>query len=216
MKNKIYLGLLFAVLLVLNVSAKEAFAQHLVQIVLDDTGALQDSEDPQGTATARESMLRYLSGLGDNYGRNTDVIIVSQFGAKNIWSGQAREIKRSSRNQGLQKFLTSNWGGCSDLIKVTEILEENIFLNQADSYEIVFFSSLLHTGCPGGELSLELPEEFFSRLNHLHENTGTSFKFYWVFDDSRSKIRSQIVSFIRENNLPPQIRAEAETRSGNF
>lgn len=203
-----------------NSMAEAQEYDRLVQVIVDDTGALQDELDPQSSSNARKALQKYLSGLSSQYGRGTQVIVASQYGARNVWSGDARMIQRSSQNIGLQRFLQEQWGGCSDLIRLFRLLEDNIYLYSAEEYEVVFFSSLIHTGdpCEGTNFSAEvkLPDEFLGKLKDFHARYEAKLGFYWVFDNGRSKIREQLVTFSRNNDIDYILKVESETRSERF
>lgn len=214
-----------AVILMCAVSFASTAAQaetykRLVQIIVDDTGALQDEVDPGSYSTARETFSNFVSGLSSRYGRDTLVIVTSQYGARNVWSGEARMIRRSSQNQGLQNFIQQSWGGCSDLIRVFQLLEDNIYLYPAEEYEVIFFSSLIHTGDPCEQVNfsaeMELPAEFLTKLKDFHGRFKPALGFYWVFDNGRSKIREQLVKFSRENSVDYVLKVESETRTERF
>lgn len=217
-----YLTITMAFLAVIAISTPSHSQEvaNLLQIVVDDTGALQDRKDPTNRSTAKETLFKFLRHISNTYSRETKVIVISQFGAENIWSGDPREIKRSGRNTELVEFVQSNWGGCSDLLRIISLFDENMFLNKAKSHEIIFFSSMIHTGkpCDSSTVSIEqrLPDKFLSSLSKIVSSNSVELSFYWVYDDSRSSLRSQLVNFIRDNGIKGNIKVEAETRSERF
>jgi len=83
-----------------SVAAAETY-KRLVQVIVDDTGALQDEVDPDSYSTARKTLENFVANLSSQYGRDTQVIVISQYGSRNVWSGEARMIRRSSQNKGL-------------------------------------------------------------------------------------------------------------------
>ena len=84
-------------------------------MVIDDTGALQDSVDPAEVSTARQSAINLLSHLSRTSSRGTRMIVISQHKKANIWTGDARRMLNSSQNQALEAFVQSEWGGNSHL-----------------------------------------------------------------------------------------------------
>jgi len=103
---------------------------------------------------------------------------------------------------------------------VFRLLEDNIYLYPAEVYEVIFFSSLIHTGDPCEQVNfsaeMELPTEFLVRLKDFHGRYKPSLGFYWVFDNGRSKIREQLVKFSRENSVDYILKVETETRTERF
>lgn len=201
-------------------SASAQQYDRLVQIVIDDTGSLQDSMD-RNKRTARETVLNYLRAVSDDYGRNDLVVVISQYSASNVWVGEPRDITRGRSNQGLQTFLTQKPSGCSDLPPVLRILSDNMEAYEYEELEIVFFSSLVHTGrpCDGVRLpsNLTLPENFLTDLDKFTSQHNTaSYSFYWVFDEQDANIREALTDFRRKSSVDVTIKVEAETRSTRF
>ena len=198
--------------------ASNAEDDLLIQVVIDDTGSLQDGEDPENTSTARNSAIGLLSHLSRTHGRGTRVIVISQHGGKNIWTGDSRKITSPAQNGPIEKFLTDDWGGCSDLLRVPTILNENIYLYPAKEHHFVFFSSLIHTGLPCGveDFSLDnlVPAQFLGQVGSLIEENNAKYSFYWVFDDPVSDAKSKLVAFARRLGVRGTIRTETETRGG--
>jgi len=219
LKNIIAITLTCVSLFWTGASEAESY-KRLVQIIVDDTGALQDELDPGSYGTARDVFSSFLASLSSRYGRETLVIVTSQYGARNVWSGEARMIRRASQNAGLQNFISQPWGGCSDLVRVFRLLEDNIYLYPAQEYEVIFFSSLIHTGDPCQQVNfsaeMELPEEFLTKLKDFHARYNPTLGFYWVFDNGRSKIREQLVQFSRKNGVNYILKVESETRTERF
>ena len=97
----------WSVILVGQSNVRAAEVERLVQVIVDDTGARQDSEDPKDRSTMREKVIGLMRFIGQEFGKDTRVVVISQYSAQNVWSGDARGIRRSSQNAGLQAFLTS-------------------------------------------------------------------------------------------------------------
>lgn len=194
--------------------------KHLIQVVVDDTGYLQDELDPQSKANFREALKNYLTQISSQHGRKTKVIVISQYSSSNVWSGEARMIRRGNQNQGLQRFIQGQWGGCSDLVRTFQLLNDNTHLYPAESYEVVYFSSLIHSDNPCKSVSIEqdvsLPNEFLTALEKFTGQYQAKASFYWIFDHGQSQIRQQLVDFSRTKKIEMIIKSESETRSERF
>ena len=204
----------------LSSSVALASDTKLIQVILDDTGALQDSNDPHEKGTAREAMTRYLQSVAPKYGKDSKVIVISLYGIQNVWTGEAKDIKSSNRNTELVKFMRAKWGGCSDLTRVHKLLRDNLYLHPAKESVVVFFSSLIHTGqsCSAKNFKSKnkLPGQYLPSLLKFQKEFSAEVSFLWVYTDSQSEIRSELVQFLRDNVIPGTVKVEAETRSESF
>jgi hypothetical protein len=214
----------FRLALILSLSLiSSAFAQDkydkLVQIVVDDTGLMQDAQD-RNEKTARETLLRLLKHVSQEYDRNDHVVVISQYSAGNVWAGQPRDITRARANAGLSQFLQSKWSGCSDLLPLFRILDDNTFLYPAYDHEVIFFSSLVHSGRPCSnnppESPIGLPSQFLTELGDFDARFNPTVSFYWVFDEENAQIREALLDFVREKSLDYTVKVEAETRTERF
>lgn len=200
-----------------------SFAQQydtLLQIIVDDTGALQDALSDK-RETFKGTILNYLKSVSDEYGRKDYVIVVSQYSSSNVWTGSPRDIVRGRSNQGLQAFLQQRTGGCSDLDALLTIIRDNIELYEFKNSEIVFFSSMIHTDRPCAgfvpQSDIALPTSFAGEIEkYISDNDDMGFSFYWVHDEQDAQIREDLTEIRRRTRANITIKVEAETRSTRF
>jgi len=211
-----YLVLVFCLLFPSSTWAEEY--DTLLQIIVDDTGGLQDTFDQSNQSTARDIAKKVILAKARERGRGDYLAVVSQYHGSNVWVGDPRKIRNSSNSRSLQRHFESEWGGCSDLHRIFDTISENAYLYPAEEYEIVIFSSLAHTGIPctavdDGAIN-SLQDEFFEKLKGVASRLDANFTFYWMYDFTLSTQKKQMVEF-QKGNTGIKIKAytEAETRA---
>jgi hypothetical protein len=147
-----------------------------IQFVVDNSGARQGAADDP-----LKRLLFHLSELRKSrHFQNATINIVSQNQPRNLWVGTPMELFRNGR-EVLGKIVPVV-NGCSDLVgALLDQVQLNLEMQKPSKAYVFVFSSLIHTGSPCNEVTIELPQAVPKNLDVTFlAKSEISVRFLWV------------------------------------
>lgn len=196
-----------------------SFSAHHV-IVLDDSGVAQDmttdyEHDSKNRPMLRTARMALLDKLDAELGRRDFVTVVSLAVPQVVWQGGANDMLDSD-NFVLGNFLAGPFNGCANFERLLKTIKREVALADVPLTQIVFMSSMVSTGgntrdpstCKAPSLDdLAPPDAFFEELVALHEATGATFDFYWVWDE----VDDVVADVFMDADVPFRLLGEQQT-----
>ena len=213
------LPIAFVGALATSASNAKTFQNHHV-VVLEDSGVVQDmttdyENDAKDRPTFRIARMALLDKLDAELGRRDLVTIVSLAIPQVVWQGSANDMLDGD-NYVLGNFLAGPFNGCANFDRLLKTISREIALADTPLRRIVFMSSMVSTGgntrdpstCKAPSLDdLAPPDTFFDGLVGLHQTSGASFEFYWVWDE----VDDVVADYFMEAGVPFRIKGEQQT-----
>lgn len=211
-KLQVFLGALVSIC---ALSFVPAAADETIILVLDNSGAVQDASSGDKTRpTFLQARRAIIDQLDKRLGRKDQLIILSVNRPKIIWEGPGHKIKHRD-NFVLARFLNARVNGCADFDKVARALSRTIRAVERNPSEIIFLSSLVHTGspdtpgdpCPYDPENYAPPTSFLDALKAAQSETQAQLKLYWVDEG----VINEVDDYFFSKNLPAEIKGELQT-----
>jgi len=216
---KRFLSIALTATLFTTTAVAGSFNSHHV-VVLDDSGVAQDmttdyENDGKNRPMLRTARMALLDRLDADLGRRDLVTIVSLAVPQVVWQGSANDMLDGD-NFILADFLAGPFNGCANFERLLKTVKREIALSGIPLNQVVFMSSLVSTGgntrdpstCQTPKLNeLAPPETFFDDLVTLHEKTGTTLEFYWVWDE----VDDVVADYFMDAGVPFRLLGEQQT-----
>lgn len=211
-KLTITLGFLFTVICT-NATAD---SRKLVQIVIDNSGALQNSETGQKIQFAWLQLVA--RDMQRGAGQNDLVHIVTTHNPRTVWEGRGSTLLRSYKLL-VEPEIEQVPDGCNELGAALTRVRQHIARSLADEIEIYVFSSLIPTGAPCDKVRIQLPQPVPATidLRSLIQPELTRLSFLWV-EENQEVVwadfveRSGLLNDLIDYGVAYSIKGEVATR----
>lgn len=177
-----------------------AHADKLIQIIFDNSGALQNAD--QGILFGATFLNDLATKLQGSAGRNSVVHVVVTNNPRTIFEGSGRDLKTALDTYGAQEIAHVP-DGCNQLAEAID--RASLFASQqvVDEIETYVFSSLIPTGAPcNTRIRLPQPVPANINLRDLVRPETTVLKFLWA-DRQQERVWAD---YIRKSDLLQRIR----------
>lgn len=195
--------------------AVTAQADKLIQIIIDNSGTLQNHE--QADFAIRGFLGLKATEFRRSEFRDATVHIVTTHDPRTIYEGPARGLSRAITPLILPEVKFQQ-EGCNQLDEAINRMSRNVASRSATEVEIYVFSSLIHTGAPCVDVDLDLPQAVPSTIDitSLMPQQTTVLHFLWAHrlqeqTWANAIQRSPIFQTMREQGIDYIIRGEAVT-----
>lgn len=210
------LTLAFCLTLAAIGSDATAESKKLIQIVIDNSGALQNSETGQRTQSAWLQLISREMQRGA--GRNNLVHIVTTHNPRTVWEGRGSALLRSYKLL-VEPEIKQVTDGCNELGAALKRVRQHVARNLADEIEIYVFSSLIPTGAPCDKIRIQLPQPVPATidLRSLIQPELTRLSFLWA-EENQEVVwadfieRSGMLNDLIDYGVAYSIKGEVATR----
>ena len=135
--------------------------QTSIQVILDDSAALQESTDAEKFKKQLFHQLTLLRKKRATRDARIDVISVNN--PRNRWTGTPTSLFRDG--QPVLDLMGTVENGCSDYLGALDQARLNIEQSRAEVVRVYIFGSLIHTGNNCDGVKIELPQPAPNELN---------------------------------------------------
>lgn len=151
--------------------------RHSIQIVIDNSAALQGVEIAEGL---KRQLLFHVTELRKrSEWKFARVHIVSTNNPRNLYVGSPVDLFRNGSPVLSQIATVKN--GCSDLLGAFDQVRLNLELEKPQTALVLVFSSLIHTGAPCDRVSITLPQPVPEKLDLAFlKSDGMRLRFFFV------------------------------------